>query len=81
MTLNEFVEFRGSFIKDALFSLRVFAEKQDSLRGPEREANFRLILEKKYIIEGYIAAAFDYECIAFEDKTQLRKELNMIIGL
>lgn len=81
MTLDELVEFRGAFIKDALRSFRFYAEKQGQLKGQEREVNFQLLLKSKYIIQGYIAAAFDYECISFEDKFQLFKELNAIIGL
>lgn len=81
MTLNEFVEFRGSFIKSTLDSFRFLAELNDFLEGQTREENFRLLLKSKCVIEGYIAAAFDYEHISFEDKIQLRKELNAIIGL
>lgn len=82
MTLNEFADQHGSFLRDKLNEMRYCAEKSSHIKDvSEYKENLELLYNGYYIFFGYMMAACNYGHISDEEYMTLKDELQAIIGL
>lgn len=82
MTLKEFLERQGGYIKDKLDEMQYHAGICDNANDPGKvkDSNDKM-LNCFYVLFGYLSAAYDFGHITHEEDEAFRNELNAIMGL
>lgn len=82
MTLQEFADFNGSFVKRTLEDMLHRSKTRDKIADPGlRENNSMVLYNDYYQISGFIEAAYHYGRISFDDQKSFYDELDAIFSL
>jgi len=82
MTLNEFADQHGAFLRDKLNEMRYCKKLSSHIKDvTEFEKNLDLMYSGYNIFWGYLMAACDYGHISKKEYMTLKEELQTIIGL
>ncbi len=80
MTLREFVEQNGGFVRNVMDDMQHCSKTKNKINEPDKwHENLEVLYNDYYILLGYIKAACEYGHISHKESLSLEDELQLIL--